>query len=115
MKIAKGHLQKLEDRSILLVHLRVEKGSKAYRLLDPDTGKMYVSRDVVFEENRAWTWEKSEKIKATPRISFTVEGFDFVREVYDDEGEWVPDWIKKVGRHLLGPIVSSQIFRVTHK
>ena len=52
---------------------------------------MYVSRDVVFEENRAWTWEKSVKIKPTPEMSFTVEGFDLDDEVYDEYGEWVPD------------------------
>ena len=34
MKVAKSHLKKLEDRSIRLVHLGVEKGTKAYRLLD---------------------------------------------------------------------------------
>lgn len=73
------------------VYLSVEKGSKAYRLLDPDTGKMYVSRDVVFEENQTWMWEKSIKIKATPGVSFTVEGFDFDGDIYDDDGEWEPD------------------------
>lgn len=44
MKVAKGHLAKLDERSIRLVHLGIEKGTKAYRLLDPDIGKMYVSR-----------------------------------------------------------------------
>ncbi|KAI3518152.1 hypothetical protein L1887_06594 [Cichorium endivia] len=91
-KIAKGHLKKLEDRSFRLVHLGIEKGTKAYRLLDPDTGKIHVSRDVVFEEDRPWEWEKSAKIKATPGLSFTVEGFEFgADDFYGDEDEWVPD------------------------
>ncbi|GJS30316.1 zinc finger, CCHC-type containing protein [Tanacetum coccineum] len=84
MRIAKSHLKKLDDRSMKLVHLGIEKGSKAYRLLDPDTGKLYVSRDVVFEEQQAWMWEKSAKIKATPGMSFTVEGFN-LEEPFEDE------------------------------
>nr|KAJ0217724.1 hypothetical protein LSAT_V11C300103190 [Lactuca sativa] len=81
MKIVKGHLKKLEDRSMPLVHLGIEKGSKAYRLLDPNSGKVYVSRDVVFEEERNWVWEKSQRIKATPGVSFTIEGFDLDGDV----------------------------------
>ena len=34
-KTERVHLKKLEDRSRMLVHLRTETGSKAYRLLDP--------------------------------------------------------------------------------
>lgn len=51
MKIVKNHLMMLDDRSKKVVYLGTEKGSKAHRLLDPDTGSVYVSRDVVFEEN----------------------------------------------------------------
>ncbi|GKC86743.1 zinc finger, CCHC-type containing protein [Tanacetum coccineum] len=73
-----------------LVHLGIEKGSKAYRLLDPDTGKLYVSRDVIFEEDQVWGWEKSTKVKATPGMSFTIEGFN-TDEFYDDDFEPEPD------------------------
>ena len=45
--------KKLDDRSRSLVHLGTEPGSKAYRLFDPSTKKIVVSRDVIFEENRA--------------------------------------------------------------
>nr|KAJ0211523.1 hypothetical protein LSAT_V11C400159000 [Lactuca sativa] len=89
MKVVKGNLRKLEDRSMPLVHLGVEKGTKAYRLLDPDTGKLYVSRDFVFEENRIWKWEESVKIRATPGVTFTVEGFDLDGII--DDGEWRSD------------------------
>ncbi|GKC38160.1 zinc finger, CCHC-type containing protein, partial [Tanacetum coccineum] len=89
MKAAKGHLKKLDERSKRLVHLGVEKGTKAYRLVDPDTGKMYVSRDVIFEEQQSWVWEKSLKIKATPGMSFSVEGFD-LDDLYNDEFEPEP-------------------------
>nr|GEU54259.1 zinc finger, CCHC-type [Tanacetum cinerariifolium] len=90
MRIAKSHLKKLDDRSMKLVHLGIEKGSKAYRLLDSDTGKLYVSRDVVFEEQQAWMWEKSVKIKATHGMSFTVEGFN-LEEPFEDEFDPEPN------------------------
>ena len=40
----------------MLVHLGTEQGSKAYCLLDPQTRKIVVSRDVVFDESRGWNW-----------------------------------------------------------
>ena len=44
--------RKLDDRSKVLVHLGVEPGSKACRLLDPSSKRIMVSRDVVFDENK---------------------------------------------------------------
>jgi hypothetical protein len=32
---------------------------KAYRLYNPVTDRVHVSRDVIFEEGRAWNWEES--------------------------------------------------------
>lgn len=77
MKVMKGQLKKLEDRSKMVVYLGTEKGSKAHRLLDPETGKLLVSRDVIFEENRKWEWNKSSTIKSIPGMEFSVEGFNF--------------------------------------
>lgn len=87
LKIAKNHFNKLDDRSKKVVYLGTEKGSKAHRLLNPNTGVIYVSRNVIFEENRRWEWHKSLKIKSSPVISFTVEGFVFCEEYYSDNGE----------------------------
>ena len=50
-----SHLQKLDDRSKRLVHLGCEIGIKAYRLFDLDTGKICISRDVCFQEGKAWS------------------------------------------------------------
>lgn len=41
--------------------LGVSEESKAYRLYNPLTKKIVVSRDVVFEENESWDWDKSGK------------------------------------------------------
>lgn len=53
MKLPSVHTTKLSDRSKLVVNLGREEGTKAYRLYDPNTGSIHVSRDVIFEEKRA--------------------------------------------------------------
>jgi hypothetical protein len=40
-----------------MVFLGYEEGSKAYRLYDPAGGKVVMSRDIVFDEAEAWSWE----------------------------------------------------------
>jgi hypothetical protein len=55
-RTAKAHLTKLEDRSVPMVYLGVEEGSKAHRLYNPHTRRIVVSRDVVFQENVPWEW-----------------------------------------------------------
>ncbi|KAI3520492.1 hypothetical protein L1887_09941 [Cichorium endivia] len=52
-----GHLTKLEDRSIPMVHLGIEPGSKAYRLYNPKAKRIVVARDVSFNEAKSWDWE----------------------------------------------------------
>ncbi|CAA0839612.1 cysteine-rich RLK (RECEPTOR-like protein kinase) 8 [Striga hermonthica] len=57
VKKTKPFLSKLEDKSIPMVFLGYEEGSKAYRLYDPRGGKVVVSRDVVFDKMVVWDWE----------------------------------------------------------
>lgn len=77
MMIPKSHLKKLEERSKPVVHLGIERGTKAYRLLDPDIRSIHIRRNVVFHEDQTWIWEKATKVQAIPGLTFTVEGFDF--------------------------------------
>nr|GFB20759.1 zinc finger, CCHC-type [Tanacetum cinerariifolium] len=56
-KVTKPHLKKLDDRSKELVYLGTQPGSKAYRLFDPVTKDMVVSRDVKFKEDKGWDWK----------------------------------------------------------
>ena len=49
---------KLDDKSLHCVLLGVSEESKAYRLYDPVSRKIIVSRDVVFEEDKSWEWDK---------------------------------------------------------
>lgn len=51
-KVDSKSLKKLDDRSRVLVHLATEPGSKAYRLYDPSSHKIVVSRDVIFDKTR---------------------------------------------------------------
>jgi len=63
------HLKKLGDRSVPMVYFGVEEGSKAHRLYDPQSGRIVVSRDVIFEENEVWKWDT----KLGEGSEFTVE------------------------------------------
>ena len=66
-KIDSGHLRKLDDRSQALVHLGLEPGSKAYRLYNPTSRQIVVSRDVIFDEKACWNWKGADKeVQYTP-------------------------------------------------
>nr|GEY87140.1 ribonuclease H-like domain, reverse transcriptase, RNA-dependent DNA polymerase [Tanacetum cinerariifolium] len=54
-----------------MAHLGNEQGSKAYRLFDPTTQRVCVSRDVKFKENETWDWK------------------DYMSEHTNDEPEWM--------------------------
>lgn len=60
MKHPNVNVTKLGDRSKCVIHLGRESGTKAYRLYDPETGTVHISRDVVFDENKAWPWTESD-------------------------------------------------------
>lgn len=64
--------RKLDDRSRKLVHLGTEPGSKAYRLLDPSTKKIRVSRDVHFTEEKEWNWYEKDETEHTEPGEFIV-------------------------------------------
>ena len=51
--------KKLDPKSFQCVMLGVSDESKAYRLFDPTTKRIVISKDVIFEENECWDWEKS--------------------------------------------------------
>uniref|UniRef100_A0A2N9FP23 Integrase catalytic domain-containing protein n=1 Tax=Fagus sylvatica TaxID=28930 RepID=A0A2N9FP23_FAGSY len=53
--------KKLDDKSFQCVLLGMSEESKAYRLYDPASKKIVVSRDVVFEENECWDWGRSNE------------------------------------------------------
>nr|KYP50278.1 Retrovirus-related Pol polyprotein from transposon TNT 1-94 [Cajanus cajan] len=52
---------KLENKSCKCVLLGMSEESKGYRLYNPITRKIVISRDVVFEEDTQWNWNVTEK------------------------------------------------------
>jgi hypothetical protein len=74
------HLKKLDDRSTPMVYFGVEQGSKVHRMYSPQTNKIVVSRDVIFEESRSWQWTANTDF--TKGAHFSVETDDhFVTQV----------------------------------
>lgn len=74
----------------------IEPGSKAYRLLDPTTRRIIVSRDVVFDEDQSWKWSETEKVTNTEpevidfgfkAIEGTEPGGDITKDSKDAIGE----------------------------
>lgn len=80
MKIPSNQLTKLDDRSRQVVNLGKEPGTKGYRLLDPNTNQIYVSRDVTFEETKSWPWNESEGETKIGDSAFEIEGLEEMDE-----------------------------------
>nr|GEV40534.1 ribonuclease H-like domain, reverse transcriptase, RNA-dependent DNA polymerase [Tanacetum cinerariifolium] len=69
-----------------MVYLGNKQGSKAYRLFDPTTQKICVSRDVKFKENETWDWKEyiSEHINDEPEwTNFKIENLEVTSEHHD--------------------------------
>ena len=63
VKTVLGNLKKIEDRSKPMVFFGYEKGRNAYRVYDPFTGKIHLTRDVIFEKGVGWNWENTVEIQ----------------------------------------------------
>ena len=106
------HLRKLDDRSRALVHLGTEPGSKAYRLFDPSTRKLVVSRDVVFDETKGWNWSRSTRETTDEPGSFKVifgeYGNNGIKEdekdLEDGSATKVPDEEDELGGQSSAPV-----------
>ncbi|CAL1397608.1 unnamed protein product [Linum trigynum] len=53
------HRKKLDDKSTPCHFLGLSAESKAYKLYNPNTKKIVVSRDVVFDEAKGWEWKSN--------------------------------------------------------
>ena len=51
-------LNKLEDRSTVMILIGYKHGTKAYRCLDPMNFKVTIIRDVIFEESQCWDFSQ---------------------------------------------------------
>jgi hypothetical protein len=75
VKNTRPNLKKLDDRSTPMVLFGYEPGTATYRVYDPSSGKVMVSRDVVFDEDAAWDWSSTKRGKMEAAITFNVEHF----------------------------------------
>jgi hypothetical protein len=93
------HLKKLDDRSPPMVYFGVEDGSKAHRLYNPNTKKIVVSRDVIFEENVAWKWDSEfgEKPEFTKEKTVDVVVHSFTEYVGGDDENQLDDQLQDSG------------------
>lgn len=51
--------KKLDDKGEKCIFLGVSDQSKAYKLYNTNTKKIVISRDVIFDENHFWSWNKN--------------------------------------------------------
>jgi hypothetical protein len=61
-------VKKLTDRSTKMVFLGYAEGTKGYRMYDPESKKLHISRDVIFEENKGWDWSNSCDSQGRPEF-----------------------------------------------
>jgi len=45
----------------MCVLLGINEESKAYKLYDPISQRIIISKDVVFEENKKWDWDNQQE------------------------------------------------------
>ena len=81
---------KLDDKSLVCVLLGVSEESKAYRLYDPVSQRIIVSRDVVFEEDKGWNWDKQYDAAIKCNLEWGAEEDASVTAaaVHEDNGDY---------------------------
>jgi transposase InsO family protein len=62
-QVPESKRKKLDDRGEKCIFLGYSEESKAYKLYNPLTKKLVVSRDVIFDEERVWSWSDEKKAK----------------------------------------------------
>lgn len=74
----------MDDKSTACVLFGFSEESKGYRLYNPKTRKMVISRDVVFEEEKSWNWEGDhDHLLAASELTWNDD--DAVWEESDEE------------------------------
>ncbi|GJR77081.1 retrovirus-related pol polyprotein from transposon TNT 1-94 [Tanacetum coccineum] len=58
--------RKLDEKSVKCIFVGYSPQSKAYKLYDPLSGKVLISRDVVFNENASWDFSSGKEISGDP-------------------------------------------------
>ncbi|KAL8166419.1 hypothetical protein V2J09_007918 [Rumex salicifolius] len=88
---------KLDSKSTLCVNFGVSTESKGYRLYNPVSKKVIVSRDVIFEEDKSWEWERTNAELVDAQLEWeeetdVIEGNEEQR-ISSNESEAAPNVI----------------------
>ena len=92
--VSDGKRKKLDDKSFHCVLLRMSEESKVYRLYDPVSKKIVVSRDVIFEENKCWNWGKTNEEARLDTIEWEdsiIEGGEHDQSEEESEEETIAE------------------------
>lgn len=69
-----SHLHhKMEKKAIRCVFVGYDKERKGWRCCNPNTGKVYVSRNVIFDENSSWWSSNNEILPDTQQLKSSLE------------------------------------------
>jgi hypothetical protein len=74
-------LPKLDDKSKRYIFIGYNSSSKGYKLYNPNSGKIVISRDVEFDEEDFWDWSTQEEEK--------YDFFHFLEEEEESRNEEV--------------------------
>lgn len=61
---------KLDDKNQSCVFLGVGEVSKSYKLFHPISKIIIINREVVFDENKSWDWDKQHVVAITCDLEF---------------------------------------------
>ncbi|CAJ2629918.1 unnamed protein product [Trifolium pratense] len=103
MHIPDNHRKKLDDKSLKCILLGLSEESKAYKLYDPINKRVMVSRDVVFEEDKAWNWKNDTHHESNDMISVdgsTSESNDNEEHSENEENSEDEDIIESSNDHV---------------
>ena len=75
---------KLDDKSFPCIMLGVSNESKGYRLFDPKTKRIVVSKDVMFKEEKSWDWGSNYEEQINIKLVWGEDDF----HTYKSEKEY---------------------------
>lgn len=98
--IPETNRHKLNEKALKRVFVGYEEGSKAYRLLDPNTSKVMISRNVKFLKNLSQIDKEGSELN-TNSIESCPETININRENFsDEESEAVVEICEKENKHV---------------
>jgi hypothetical protein len=111
VKNTRPNLKKLEDRSTPMIFIGYEPGSKAYRVYDPVSKKVHVSRNVIFDESAQWDWsmqgEQGDSAKIDDTFSVEMEYTTVTQDgLVEIDGERTPVGAAPLGSPMGSPTLT---------